>query len=780
MPKRLRPEDDPIHGVASRGCRGTAAAARAASGAIHGRKVDDNKPLKLELDHPLNRAFHDRPMADDRCSVAAEAEHRLEIIRKLVCRHFLKGVPSADRLTQISADTGPAFEAPGTVGPATHVAALGSGPHTTLSVDGADNPRPNQRSEDTSVRHLLQLFAKTPAWANFGDDLEAYFARVGCFLRTEPPNSTRFSKFLVDILDRILQVDQAYGSTELPVKRPASLPPLPPVPDDDDGLTSQPEARELNRDVEGLNSNRSLPRSPSLQRTANTQVADDVANCTRREERLQPPAPESVDFVINSMLRWRWRHEAAKVVGGQLSLQHLLDWRRESRKASPSMKTSTKRRLGDDDDDVVVAASGDNDDNRNTVNNHTHGDLDPFWAELLRNEQAFKAAAASACNAGAMASPFNLSSNDSDVNPLPRINPDDNSLSAKSLLELAARLGFLCPTSSTSNDTNTNTLYETLRKFMAAKETPTSTLDALKVPAEPSPGLCSGSTPTNCLQEALDNFEGAATGARSSPADRVQPSRRSSATEFSLSELSPSSMVSIDDDDAMFLSNLLMSPAGRTTSPRIIMAQKSDVDEPVNRIKPNRSSHSNCSKSPSTKANYIRLNRRTDQVKVASLQPEFNCVAPKPRRVTTGDDRHGTRNIGKTPKNAKFPGKLREILTTKQYEHIIAWDDNLSGIIVKDGSLFLSEIAPYFFCSNSPGDGPLDLFYRQLNYYGFKRVKDLHVLPELNVEPIAGARYFINRDPSIKSVHDLTNVKRYIPEQQRSQKAKQARKRRRS
>lgn len=770
MPKRRRPEDEPLRSVTSRDCRSTDTAACAATAAIRGRNVDDKTQIiNLELDNALNRAFHDRPVAGDRCSVAAEAERRE--IRKL--RSDLpKGVPSEELPTSLTAQMSP--ELPDTFDRATRVAALSRGPHTSPSIDMTQDPGPDRGSENNSMRRLFRLFSKTPAWANFGNGLEAYLARVSRFLRIESADSTHLAKFLIDILDRILQADLALVSSDRPVKEPASLPPLPPLSDDEDDFASRADPGEP-CDSERLNSDHVLPEgSPGLLRPETAKTADHVAKCARHELRAQPPSRHSVDLVVNTMLRWRWRHEAAKVVGGELSLQQLLDGRRESREASPAMRTPAKKHLRDGDEVVVSGSSNDDDNCKNVAADTTCKDFDSSWMELLRKEQTFKTVAAHSYCPGAKPWLHNLSPSDDGVSLVPQLGLNQDPNSAMCLGKLAPRLRFICSKLSASNDTIISSLYETRRDLVATKDKGLASifevLETLEVPLEPFTASSAVHTPTKFLdrdQQAFEEIEAAPTGARSSPVEWAQ----SSFTDFS--------PFPISFDDTMLLSNALVPPAGGANSPWTQMAaQKFDVVEAVDEFVSSRSNHINDSKAPDKKTRSIQLHGRTVKVKVAPLMPKISSEAPKPQRITVADDGDGSRNVGKTPHNAKFPGKLHKILTTMEYKHIIAWDDTFSGIVVKDKDLFLKQIMPDHFNSSAPGDEAMKTFYRQLNYYGFQSVKD--VRHDLKVKPIEGARYFVNRDASIKSVHHVTQVLRYTPRHQGCQKSKQHKKRRRS
>lgn len=760
-----------------------ASAAAAAAAAIRGKNFDDKMHIiKLEPDNPLSRAFHDRPEAGDRCSVAAEAEPR-ETSKLRQC--FLTGVLSDELLKHVPAETGPVSKVPSAFDRETRV---GSATHTARSLHADDNLDPDKRSDDHCMCRLLQVFARTSAWASYGDGLEAYLARVGRFSLVEPTDSTHLTKVLADVLDRILQADLSLVSPDRLVKRPTSMPPLPPLPDDHYyELNSRSDPSELLSDSVRLNSEQYCRvRSPGFLPPTTRQVADHVVDRSHREQRAHSPLRPSVDLVVNTMLRWRLRHEAAKVVGGELSLQQLLERRLESRTTSPPIRTPAKRFLGvgdkavlassgEDDDDLENVAADDND-LKNGAADPCRDDVDSSWVELLRKEHAFKVAAAHTCCPGAMPSPLNPSYSDDRKSRLPRLGPCKDSLSAKSLRKLTPRLGFICST--LSNDSITNSLYESLRDLISTKDDQSASffeaLETIEVPHGPSPRTCSIHLPPNFLDtelQVLDDFEGTAPEVRSSLTD---------SGSFSPTEFSPFSKSSLDDDDAMLLHNLLMSPVGLASSPWITLAQKFDVDEPVDEVESRRRSQGDDLKPSSRKMLCIQLHGRTVKVKlkVAKHKPKSSRAGPKPRRVTVVDDRENGSNIGKTPHNAKFPGSLLDILTTKKYEHIVAWDDSFSGIVVKDGHLFATEIAPCYFSSNASGDGPLKLFYRQLCYYGFIRIKDAHVWQKLKVKPVAGARYFVNRDTSITSVKDVSRALRYTPRSQGNPKTKQRKKRR--
>lgn len=134
------------------------------------------------------------------------------------------------------------------------------------------------------------------------------------------------------------------------------------------------------------------------------------------------------------------------------------------------------------------------------------------------------------------------------------------------------------------------------------------------------------------------------------------------------------------------------------------------------------------------------------------------------------------RNIGKAPINAKFPNKLCSILSKKQYQSIIKWDDTLGGIVMLDKRRFIEEVMPRYFTSTVSAEDSIKSFYRQLNYYGFESVKD----PAVISAPVAQARYFVNRDRSIACAADVCKVLRYTPRPTTKRSTKAQSKKRRS
>lgn len=117
--------------------------------------------------------------------------------------------------------------------------------------------------------------------------------------------------------------------------------------------------------------------------------------------------------------------------------------------------------------------------------------------------------------------------------------------------------------------------------------------------------------------------------------------------------------------------------------------------------------------------------------------------------------------FGRVPQNAKFPGKLRSILETVEYQDAIHWNDELRGIVLVNPDRIAKDILPAYFYSQT--DSKTDIFKsfrRQLIYYGFEDVNYKHgaalSLP-------SGVSVCTNKDPTIKSTADLDRVLRYVP-----------------
>ncbi|CAD8143886.1 unnamed protein product [Paramecium octaurelia] len=67
----------------------------------------------------------------------------------------------------------------------------------------------------------------------------------------------------------------------------------------------------------------------------------------------------------------------------------------------------------------------------------------------------------------------------------------------------------------------------------------------------------------------------------------------------------------------------------------------------------------------------------------------------------------------------KFVTKLIEILDNQSYQEIISFDQKGDGIIIHEQELFENQILLNYFKHNH-----IDSFTRQMNNYGFKRVKN--------------------------------------------------------
>ncbi|CAD8052315.1 unnamed protein product [Paramecium primaurelia] len=67
----------------------------------------------------------------------------------------------------------------------------------------------------------------------------------------------------------------------------------------------------------------------------------------------------------------------------------------------------------------------------------------------------------------------------------------------------------------------------------------------------------------------------------------------------------------------------------------------------------------------------------------------------------------------------KFVSKLIEILDNQSYQEIISFDQKGDGIIIHQQELFENQILLNYFKHNH-----IDSFTRQMNNYGFKRVKN--------------------------------------------------------
>lgn len=123
-------------------------------------------------------------------------------------------------------------------------------------------------------------------------------------------------------------------------------------------------------------------------------------------------------------------------------------------------------------------------------------------------------------------------------------------------------------------------------------------------------------------------------------------------------------------------------------------------------------------------------------------------VSTKKRSLEADDDDDLTQM---DPKVMHFPYKLQAILTERKWSHIIKWNEKKCVVDILDSEEFVSKIMPTYFNSKVRKGcfTPMKTFMRQLNYYGFAKDED-------------GG--FLNRDPSIKSVHDLHLLRRYTPD----------------
>jgi len=78
-------------------------------------------------------------------------------------------------------------------------------------------------------------------------------------------------------------------------------------------------------------------------------------------------------------------------------------------------------------------------------------------------------------------------------------------------------------------------------------------------------------------------------------------------------------------------------------------------------------------------------------------------------------------NFGRAPCNARFPKKLREMVTNPRYREVIRWSPEKTSIVVTDVDRFATEIFPIFFTVQGLVDtvkSRLKSFRRQLAYYG--------------------------------------------------------------
>ncbi|KAJ8613579.1 hypothetical protein CTAYLR_006146 [Chrysophaeum taylorii] len=123
------------------------------------------------------------------------------------------------------------------------------------------------------------------------------------------------------------------------------------------------------------------------------------------------------------------------------------------------------------------------------------------------------------------------------------------------------------------------------------------------------------------------------------------------------------------------------------------------------------------------------------------------------------DGRLSVQPYGRKPQNAKFPGKLRELLRDPRWQDAIRWDDGLRGIVLANPERIARDVLPHYF-SIQTGKDIFKSFRRQLIYYGFEDVKHR---PTCQPGLPRSVSVCVNRDATIKSLDDFDRVLRYVP-----------------
>ena len=77
-----------------------------------------------------------------------------------------------------------------------------------------------------------------------------------------------------------------------------------------------------------------------------------------------------------------------------------------------------------------------------------------------------------------------------------------------------------------------------------------------------------------------------------------------------------------------------------------------------------------------------------------------------------------------------FPAKLHEIVSTPEYQHIIAWKPHGRGWALVDKSLFISVVLPKHFNHSNFGS-----FNRSVNGWGFKVCSAHYLLCIISARP---------------------------------------------